>query len=181
MNKKGQFFLIAAVVIVGILVTLSAINIYTRAPVKEDTAFYDLSREINYESNKLIDYGVYKADISSEINKSINALISNYSAANPDTDMLFVYGNDKFLSSIFYNRTSSGFEGIGTGGGAGIGLEQSTTISSGITPTRASDNANNVSVNLGGEAPLNFVLQPGENFFIVLKKETEGETLVAQE
>jgi len=178
MNKKGQFFLIAAVVIVGILVTLSAINVYTRAPAKEDTAFYDLSREINYESNKLIDYGVYEADTASEINKSINALVSNYSAANPDTDMLFVYGNDKFLSSIFYGQTSSGFEGIGTGGGAGIGLEQSTIIISSPDYERS---GNNVRVSLDEETELNFVLQPGENFFIVLKKEAEGETLVAQE
>lgn len=177
MNKKGQFFLIAAIVIVGIIITLSAINISTKTPAKENTAFYDLSKEIAFESNKLIDYGVYQYRGQTSPAPSVTSLVANYSAVNPDTDMLFIYGNRTALTILLYNKTSLGTESFGTGGApVGINIETRTPTTPGYLIE-----GNNVTVQLGGIAPLTFELQPGENFFIVLKKEAGEETLVAKE
>ena len=100
MNKRGQFFLIAAVVIVGIIITLGTINISTKTSKNSNAAFYDLSKEINYESSRLIDYGVLNGQTFSTTNSSITSFVANYSVANPDTDMLLIYGNTSTLTIL---------------------------------------------------------------------------------
>ena len=54
MHKRGQFFLIAALVVVGILVGLSIAYTTVRTP-REETQIYDLSEEIYYEGAQVID------------------------------------------------------------------------------------------------------------------------------
>jgi len=175
MNKKGQFFLIAAVVIAGIIITLGVINISTKQVANEETSFYDLSKEIDYESSQLIDYGVYEAQTPQKISASVVSFVSNYSAANPDTEMLLVYGNKDILTVLFYNQSSSG--------AISIGSAETPQIT--ITPkapyyNRTGNNDEIITVHLAEGSELKFELKPeGENFFIVLKKQSGEETLVA--
>ena len=174
MNKRGEFFLIAAVVIVGIIITLGAINISTKAPAKDNTAFYDLSREIDYESNKLIDYGVYKSKDPSAIGSSVLSFVANYSAANPDTDLLIVYGNKDNIQISLYDKTATGEISVG-----GAISQQSSRMP---TVPQYEQEGSSLTVQLDSETNLTFELQPiGENFFIVLKKQAGEETLVAKE
>src|SRR3989344_2736787 len=56
MNKRGQFFLIAAVVIAGILIGLGAVYV-SLSSQKEDRIVYDLTKEISYEASRVIDKG----------------------------------------------------------------------------------------------------------------------------
>lgn len=172
MDKKGQFFLIATVVIVGILVTLAAVNISVKTPPDKNAAFYDLSKEIDYESSKLIDYGVYKGR-EGDINKLITSLMSNYSAAHPDTEFLFVYGNEDGATSTQYNLVQSGSESIG----GATSYQHEIDVS--YPNTEVSQGTIHVTINK--TETLDFDLSPGENFYIVLTKETGEETLVAQE
>ena len=177
MNKKGQFFLIAALVIAGIIITLGAINISTKKIPNEEKPFYDLSKEIDYESNQLIDYGVYESQTFSERNKSLVSFVSNYSAANPNTEMLLIYGNASLVTILFYTSASSGAPGISTGGSP---AEVPQRV---IVPTVPiyEKSGNNITVMLSENSVLTFELQAGENFFIVLKKESGEETFVAKE
>jgi hypothetical protein len=115
MNKEGQFFLIAAVVIVGLVITLAAVNISTKTS-KEDVTVYDLSEEIDYESNELINSGVYQNIGERGINQSVISLARNYSAANPGTDIMIVYGNRQSLTGVLFSDNRTGF--VGGGGGA---------------------------------------------------------------
>jgi len=58
MVKKGQVFLIAALVIVSILIGLGAI--YNTVNVSaEDIQIYDLSDEISFEASQVLDSGVF--------------------------------------------------------------------------------------------------------------------------
>lgn len=177
MNKKGQFFLIAALVIVGIIITLGAINISTKKIPNEEKPFYDLSKEIDYEANQLIDYGVYQAQTFSEINKSLVSFVSNYSAANPDTEMLLIYGDASLLTVLFYTQVSSGSVSASSGGSPAQ-LPQKIIVP---TVLGYEKSENNITVRLSEDYALTFELQAGENFFIVLKKESGEETLVAKE
>lgn len=175
MNKKGQFFLIAALVIVGIIITLSAVNISTKTPAKKNTAFYDLSKEIDYESSKLIDYGVYNKR-ESDTGKLITSLVANYSSTHPDTDFLFVYGNaEDGVSSTQYSRVSSGLTSVGSA----TSYQYETDVS--YPETDIDVTHSTISVTLDETETLDFELSPGENFYIVLTKEVGEETLVAQE
>ncbi len=179
MNKRGQFFLIAALVIAGIIITLSAVHITTQTPIREETTLYDLSKEIDYESSQLIDYGVYQENTMRQRGESILSFVRNYSAANPDTDILLAYGNCEALTVLYYNHTSSGFLGIVAGGGP-ISLPQEVIMPS--TPEYDINlECDRATVTLGPGRVMEFELKSGENFFIVLKKQIGEEVIVAQE
>ena len=179
MNKRGQFFLIAAVIIAGIILTLGAINISTKKVIKDEKSFYDLSKEISYESNQLIDHGVYTGQ-SDKINDSLISFVEEYSAINPGTDMLLIYGNlESSPTVILYSWTSSGTSGV-SGGGPTLGVPQMIPIQT--NPESTFDKEEGiVTVKLSEELSLTFELKQGENFYIVLKKQSGGETLVAQQ
>lgn len=177
MNKRGQFFLIAAVVIVVIIIALAKVNISTKAP-KGDSTIYDLSKEIDYESNQLIDSGIYRESAPGQINQSILSLVANYSAANPDTDIMVVYGNGNKLTALLFTTKSEGeFIGISTGG-ATSGLKLFTKT---IVPleTNILSSGGAVEILLNNTLLANFTLKEGENFYLILQKNTEEERLVA--
>ena len=173
MNKRGQFFLIAALVLAGIIITLTTINISTKTPETKTAAVYNLLNEADYESSSLIDYGIYN---STDITGYMESLIRNYSEANPDTDMAFIYGNPEVGpltgKSYFAEQTASST------------IEHATVRSyeKKIEPVEGNTSiANNqVSVILPDNSTISFNLNPGENFFIVLRKESGGETIVAK-
>ena len=139
---------------------------------KEEHTIYDLSKEISYESDKLIDYGIYKAKDSGEISTSIISLAANYSAENPDTELTVVYGNATSINSLLFARTSTGTTSL-----AGAGYSQQSTN---LIPVQSWQENGNVIVALDNRTTLSFALQPsGENFFIVLRKTSGGEIIVA--
>ena len=168
--------MIAAVIIVGVIVTLAAVNISTKT-VKEDTTIYDLSREIDYESSQLIDYGVYTSQTGTELNQNILGLVSNYSASNPDTDLLIVYGNEEAVTGVLFSKAPTGFQTISTGG-APIGqIEFTQTAIQLDTSLRG----RSVEVKWENRRLANFTLKPGENFYMILQKDVGEERLVAQQ
>ena len=172
MNKRGQIFLMAALVIAGIIIALTSVSISTKTSSTNNAPFYDLSKEISYESDKLIDYGIYKAKDSGEISTSIISLAANYSAENPDTELTVVYGNATSINSLLFARTSTGTTSL-----AGAGYSQQSTN---LIPVQSWQENGNVIVALDNRTTLSFALQPsGENFFIVLRKTSGGEIIVA--
>ena len=175
MNKRGQFFLIAALVIAGIIITLTTINISTKTPETKTTAVYDLSKEIDYESGSLIDYGIFKTGDPSTSGVLIDSLIANYSAANTDTDLVFIYGSsggDTLTATSYYLAPT-----------ASSRWETATfqSFEKEFKQEERSVTNNQVNVTLPDNSTIFFDLNPGENFFIVLRKEVGGETIVATE
>lgn len=99
MHKKGQFFLIAALVIVGIVIGVSSTFIITKH-AKTDTSVLDLSNQIDFEGKKVVDYGVYSGNLAS-IPSNVGSLIGNYSKNEPGTQIEVIYGSsDGNLCSI---------------------------------------------------------------------------------
>ena len=56
MNKKAQFYLIAAVVIVGVLLTFTAVGNSARKDYLDKTRIYNLFNELNLGDEKILDY-----------------------------------------------------------------------------------------------------------------------------
>lgn len=180
MNKRGQIFLIAALIITGIIVTLSVINITTKAP-EEDATLYDLSSEIDYESSQLIDHGVYYSYDSDKLKESMVSLMSNYSSANPDTDIVSIFGDENSVTEMRYEQVAVGTLGIGTGSTSGL---TQTKIEPVIRTTLLEENQKKIEVmfNATGEnSTVSFNLKSGQNFFLVLKRTRGGQTNVVQE
>lgn len=77
MKKRGQFYLVAALVIIGLVIGLSAV--YNTIKVsQEDKTIYFLYEEVNTESSRVIDQGVYNSLSQQEIETRLVTLIRSY-------------------------------------------------------------------------------------------------------
>jgi hypothetical protein len=176
MNKKGQFFLAAAVVVILILIGLSSVYTYVRSS-EEDLTLQQLSRELNYESSQVLDNGIFKSLNKNQINENIINLTSVYSNSNPESDLIFVYGNKEEATILVYNNTESGSIGINTGGIDSIELSAVTrNLKSAIFPPGPDDK---ISISIKNIS-YDFQLREGENFYLVIKKDKGDERLVAK-
>lgn len=124
MNKKGQFYLIAAIIIVIALVSLNSIStnfIFHSKPNTLEEVRGDITRE-NY---KVIEYGIVSQNnagssltalesvfTGKDINYYFSNKLANYNASN----ILFVYGNKQEITALQYNQ---GVQGVISLGGAG--------------------------------------------------------------
>jgi len=167
MNKRGQFFLIAALVVIGIIIGLSIAYTTVKTP-REETRVFDLSNEIYYEGAQVIDTGILNTDYSGNIQNDIDELIGNYSALYPDSKITVVYGT----SATTYTCSPTGTIGFSNTGVSTCKLNKEST-----TTTKSDDNKVEVWL---GEETYEFELNPGQNFFVVIRKESAGgEQIVA--
>lgn len=174
MTRRGQFFLIAALIITTILVGLATMYTSTKTQQQQEKV-YDLSNEINFETNKVIDYGIFNASSQTEISQKIETFTQIYSQANPDSDILIVYGNKGDITGKLYSATSTGSLTLGTGGGqTGI---STTTLSE--KPISTTVEGGKVKVQLSTGESYEFDIKEGQAFYLVIKKVSANEQFVA--
>jgi hypothetical protein len=176
MQKKGQFFLAAALVIVGLLIGLTTVYTSSKKNI-EDKTIYDLSKELNYETAELIDSGVFNSMSKEEISNQVQDFSSIYSNLNPDSDILIAYGNaEKLAITAFINRD---FGGISIGLGQGHTTKVAEPLFKGKTTLEVVPESTNVEVNVLNSI-YTFKLKQGQNFYLIMKKERGDEKIVAQ-
>lgn len=181
MNKRGQFFLLAAIVIIGVVYGLS--SIYTSVETPDEYPFiYDLTKEIKYEGNTVIDSGLFNSETEEKIDANIQNLTDYYGSANLGSDLIILYGNSSNMTALFYATTDTGSIGIdlGTGPGFSHGNTQIRKYSNTFEVPAGDESVTIVlDENEQEEIKHTFNVKPGEMFFIVLKKEDQGEQFVA--
>ena len=95
MNKRGQFYLVAAIIIVSIVASLITITNYAK---KNQTILVnDFAKELEIETQKVLEY-----DISNSDNK-INQYgmdYSNHSGSN--IELYFIIGNNPNINAYKY-------------------------------------------------------------------------------
>ncbi|RMD45279.1 hypothetical protein D6829_02685 [Candidatus Pacearchaeota archaeon] len=111
MDKRGQFFLFASVVISAIIISLgSVINSAKANP--EPMEVYDLGSTVKEEAGKVIDYEIYR---NLGANVALEPFIGNVSQMirekDPSANFMVVYGNQSALYLRNYGR-----EGVYAGG-----------------------------------------------------------------
>ena len=122
-QKKGQFFIIAAVIISLIIVSLMSVGNYVRIN-KEPKNFYDLSYEVKHESGQVIDYSVNQGEDTTENLKNFLIKIGeDIYDIDPLIDINFIYGNE---SEIVFDYS---YAREGPGGEVGGSTETSSVIS----------------------------------------------------
>ncbi len=92
-NKKGQFFLIAALIIITIL--LSFVTYRSRVkivPVREKV--YDLGEELSLETAELLDYGIYTGN-RQDIGAIFETWVENFVEYKGDIgdEFIFIYSD----------------------------------------------------------------------------------------
>lgn len=91
MDKRGQFFLIAALVVILTLTGLNTVYNSLSSP-PEDNSAKNLAKEMNYEMKQIIDNGFYTQAIEN-ITKNINLTLNTYSSLHPDAEFALFYGS----------------------------------------------------------------------------------------
>ncbi len=176
MNNRGQFFLITAIIVIGIIIGFaSAVNSINVGDKNE--VFYDLADEVNFETKKVLDYGVYNGKNEEEKNELVRSFISKYSDYFSQEQLVFIYGDKDGLDAFYFVKDPAGSVGINTG--TPINSAIPITDVKGRTAIVEKDSEDIVSVNIN-DIPYQFELKQGENFFFVLVKDVDGEKFVAQ-
>lgn len=168
MKKRGQFFLIASLIIVAIVLSLGTVYNYATVQ-KEDTQVFDLSKELGYEGASVIDSGVFTSH-QGNIPAYLSDLIGNYSASAPDSDFWVVYGNATTL--LLFNASNNC-------GSVGVGGTSVSVCTRHLNSNYITASGNNVTVTLDG-TNYTFQLEEGQNFYIVVKRVRNGEIYIAK-
>tara|TARA_Y100000310_G_scaffold168628_1_gene168675 strand:- start:91 stop:621 length:531 start_codon:yes stop_codon:yes gene_type:complete len=174
MNKRGQVFLMAAILIAGIVVGLSAIDTKTETGSSNE-AFYDLSEEVGFETKRVLDYGVFNPPAGLLRTFVKDEFLIKYKDYIVKEEVLFVYGD---ASNIYALHFMTG-ETIGEIGISAGGVSTAVDISI-VTDEQAyvEYTGNVVTVKIR-EIDYPFILRDGQNFFFVIIKHEDEEKFVA--
>ncbi|MDP4039460.1 MAG: hypothetical protein Q8P57_02685 [Candidatus Pacearchaeota archaeon] len=172
MNKRGQVFLMAAVIIAGLVLGASRTVNYAHIGNNQE-AFYDLSEEIDFEAGRVLDYGVIN---NLNPRTKLISFLDEYTEYIGKEEFVFVYGDINNLQAINYETIEyPNSILLITGSGEGISFPISKTLQ---TNTNAFSDGEEVRVKVR-EITYTFNLKPGYNFYIVIIKGEGGEKFVA--
>ncbi len=158
-NKRGQFYLIAAVVIVGVIIGMAS---FTNYLVKsKDVRIYDLNKELKLESESVVNYGIIP---NHNLDTTLENFTEQYGAyVGADYNVYFVYGNKQGIKALKYELVPSGSINI-----AGVTLPM--TRGEVTEVTEAQLGSGQVNVKLSDNKDYNFNLKEGENFFFIIQE-----------
>ncbi len=176
MNKRGQFYLIAAIALISIVISFVIISNY--ASGKENLNLQNLQEEISIESSKTLDYAIYNDFNSTQIND----LLTNFSESyikyqnRTNNDLYFIFGNKTEIKVVAYqNSQIDAFIDIGSG-----------FIKLGITPHQIYLNTyspsspyNTLKLKVNSQVYNFGLLQNTENFHFVISNNQGGQNYIA--
>jgi len=175
MNKRGQFFLVAALIVVAIVIGLA--TVYTSVQTgREEPTVESLSKEISFEGAQVIDYGVFQGQNPEEIEDFLNELGQTYAEIHPESQITIIYFNEDMI-----------------GGGTGSSYSESLIGSVGIGDAKQEITAfqredinlfvideNTIGAEINNRT-YEFDTREGQNFFIVVTQEGAEETFVGKQ
>ncbi len=147
-NRKGQFYLLAAIIIITVMVGFITVSNYSYK--KTSVNLYDLGEELGIESQNVIDYGTAQE-------KDIDTLLTQFVE-----DYVSYAGNNKNLYFIF---------------GTGSDLQAKAYHDLEVQDYPFTTNAEKISITID-EVTYQFDLLTGETFYFVISQEIEGETYI---
>lgn len=170
-GKRGQVFLMAAVIIVGLIFGASKTLNYVSAGSSQE-AFFDLTDEIDFEVKKVMDYGVFSETLVGPID-----FLPYYTEYILEEEVVFIYGNLNQLSAIHYDSNNQ-LEAVTFSVGSSsmvFSVQQTTGTSADIT---SSISSKKVTVKIN-EVDYDFDLKDGNNFYFVIIKDDDEEKFVS--
>ena len=94
MKKRGQFFLLAAVIISAVIISMGVGT--NRAIVNDEPDdFYDFSYEVKREVGAVLDYEVYSGmEDGVNLEEFVDLLAEEVQERSPGSDFIFIYGTN---------------------------------------------------------------------------------------
>lgn len=170
MNKKAQFYIISAIIIVIAISSVATVTTYTITKSKPEV-IYDLSEDLLNEASRVIDSGMY--DDSKSVEEVMSTFIKEdfkeYSLSKADDAQLaFIYGDLDNVEVVVLSKEKSG----------------SVTLDGTDTSTETEDlqvntltytvNDDTIKIELM-EREFEFKLKKKQNFYFVIVQEKNGE------
>jgi len=177
MNKKGQFYLVAAVIIVLVIVGITSVKTYAITK-SEPRKIKDVSAELREETSRIVDYGIYdEKDIPTLIQKFADEDFAPYFLKKTeDTTLTFIYGNSESLYSARYTQANTGTVSA-TIGGDGVVWETPGTYSEIEDITTKINEDGQIEVNIL-ERDFFFDIKENEMFYFLITQKKDGEVYV---
>jgi len=170
-NKRGQFYLIAAIVIIAIIIGFAAIKNYTQR--REIIKLYDLGEELGIESENVLDYGTYNGLNEDEMEVLLTSFVQGYASYTSEgKNLYFLFGNWKKINFIAYQDLNTT---IYVDIGEGVKLIEPGEAYE-FTPSEGKA-IYDVEVIIE-DLTYDFALEYGENFYFIISQEIEGEQYV---
>ncbi len=188
-SNRAQFFILAAVIISAVIVSLSLTVNYARIN-KEPQNFYDTSYEIKKEAGGVIDYQIFSnlpddTNLSDFVSKAAKEIIDQ----SPNANFVVIFGDNSSMSLINFgtdtassnNKETKGrnFKIINT-----IRTGGSTTTTEIPYATFSGGEVHQIEINKGtidvliNEATYKFPVTKQKQVIIIIQKEADNEKFV---
>jgi hypothetical protein len=168
MQKKGQFYLLSAIVIIAILIGFSTISTYTK---RESVArVLDISEELEIESANVIDYGTYPVnkDKVGNLDDFLTEFVDDYAEyIGEDKEISFVFGNpeDDELTVVNYEEVVT----FTVSDISSLPITERTSYSEDYDITK--EEGGSVTTIKFKDRKYKIRLKPGENFYFVISQD----------
>lgn len=130
-NKRAQFFLLAAVIISSVVISLGVAGNVAKVS-NEPKNFYDFSYNVKRESGAVVDYEVYKDINGGTLDKFVNLLVKDTQDSHPDSGFVVIFTNSSDGMDVISQSSSSidiNGEDVSPGGAS---TESKICLSSGV-------------------------------------------------
>ena len=169
-NKRGQFYLIAAVIVIAMILGFVAIS--NQSKKKEFTKFYDLGEELGIEAEAVLDYGIYNNENMKELLINFTKTYSNYTEIE---NLYFIFGDGAGITVAAYRKSTPAIILVDVGGGdQELIIFNGTYVNESYTPS-GNGNVVNLTIN---EIKHEFELKQGQNFYFITSYGDYGEDYV---
>lgn len=150
MKKGGQFFILAAIIISAVIITLATTVNYVKVN-QEPQNFYDTTYQIKQESGGVLDYEIY-TDLPDNTNLTdfVDRIAKDMRDKDPGVEFIVVYGNNESMVVRNYATTTA---------------ETSTGTSSNNLPGGSSTTKNTINI-FGFSGGVNTTFDASSNSFI---------------
>lgn len=155
-KKSGQFFLVAALIIILIVFSFGTVYNQANVPSSDSSKYSSLASEIKSESVDVVNQGVYDNLSYNNISSNLFTLVSNYSTLYPTDKIILLYGST-------YSPSSFGAE----------------EFSNGVGTIIAYTNNGNFTVVLNNVSYSATILK-GYNTYIIVQSEEENERYISE-
>lgn len=164
-NKRGQFYLIAAAII--IVIVLSYASISNTSKKQQFTEIESAKQELEIESRAVLDYAAYSG---TDAEAQLTAFTQDYSSYSSAENLYFVFGDGSKVNVAAYQRAGSGTILVNVGSGdVEMEIEKDT-----YTKNSYSNPGPTITLTIN-EVSYDFELKQGTNFyFILLEAKQDG-------
>lgn len=174
MNKRGQFYLVAAIIIIIAIAGIASVKTYVSVTPRPRN-IESMGSELKEEGFRIVDYGISN-------NKDINLLLDNFTdnyapyflKKIKNANVIFLYGNKTNLSSAKYEDVSTGKVSATIGLGSS-GWNMDTTF---VNRTRVTSVGESITVNIFNKDYTFDTNKDNQMFYFVIVQEKEGEVYI---